>query len=146
MAHIDPPTMRMYTGVPYVPPTAWHQTAGPCNCACPDCERWTIFLALMLLTPPDNGACYMGSNQTVVMPLTGSVTEPWCVSLKGGLGDPLTVYVAERLFEGVIPHFVIGGVSWDYFTLASGKEACICFRDGNWVVTGDATGRNEGPT
>lgn len=115
----------------------------PCNCGCPDCTRYDILIVPTVLTVADKGGCYTGSNIAVAMPLTGTVDNTWCVGLKGNVGGPLTVYVAERLFEGDIPGFIIGGVKYDYFTLAAGEEACVCFNGINWVVTGDAVGAYE---
>lgn len=144
MALINPPTMHMHVGRPFTPPASYHWVNHPCDCGCPECTRWTIFLTTLTLIPSDQNECYTG-NSPVNMPLSGSVTVPWCVSLKGNTGT-LTVYPAERMFEGDIPTFVIDGREWDYFTLGAGEEACVCIGDdGNWHVTGDAHGAMEGP-
>ena len=147
MPTVPPPTERIIWGGPYTPPAAWHQDGHPCVCDdpsdCPDCTRWDIFIAPLTLTVEDEGACYTG-NLPVVMPLLNSVTEPWCVSLKGNTST-LAAYSAERLFEGAQPEFIIDGVAWEFFYLLAGEEACVCYRDGLWYVTGDAHGMNEGP-
>ena len=138
------PTEQIYTSRPYTPPAAWHQTGHPCNCGCLECARWSILIAPTSLTVGDKDDCYTG-NVPVSMPLAGSVTAPWCVSLKGNT-ETMTVYPAERRFEGDIPGFVIDGVEWDYFYLNAGEQACVCIGvDGNWLVTGDAHGANEQP-
>jgi hypothetical protein len=135
------PTESIHVGRPYTPPAAWHQTGHPCNCGCPECTRWTIFISPLTLVVGDKDACYTG-NLPVVMPLLNAVTEPWCVSLKGNTGT-LAAYAAERMFEGAQPEFIIDGVAWEYFYLSAGEQACVCYRDGFWYVTGDAHGSNE---
>lgn len=140
---IEPaPTMTIDWNRKYTAPENWNRNT-PCTCECGDCDRWTIFIAPLTLLPGDNGACYSGNSLPVSMPLLGSITEPWCVSLRS-IAAPVSVYVAERMFEGDIPGFIIDGVRYDYFTLADGGVACVCAQDGNWVVTGDAHGANEG--
>ena len=141
---VAPPSFEMHLGRPYTPPVAWHQVNKPCDCNdCPDCSRWDIFIAPLTLTVDYSGACYSGNGLPVVMPLIGTVTEPWCIKLRSVV-TPVSVYAGERMMEGTPPSFVIDGVEYDYFTIPAGEDVCVCFQDGNWLVTGNATGVDEG--
>ena len=78
------------------------------------------------------------------MPLTGGVSVPWCVTIRA-VSQSDSVYVAERMFEGDIPGFIVDGVRYDYLVVGAGEIVCVCIgEDGNWHVTGGGTGANEG--
>jgi hypothetical protein len=137
------PTEHIFLGRPYTPPAAWHQVNSPCLCGCPPCDRWTIFVSPAELDADYNGDCISGSNIPVIMPLTSTVTEPWCVTIRTVAGSN-DVYVFERMFEGDVPGFYIDGVRYDYVVVSAGEVVCVCFQDGNWVVTGGGHGVNGG--
>lgn len=143
MARADPhPDSLVRWSHPYEAPSHWHR-GSPCSCCAP-CDRYTSFIAPLVLTAGDEGECYSTAGAfQVTMPLITLVNSGWYVNLRN-TGANYSVYSSIWPSLGDI-HFIIDGVEYDYFYLSNGEVAQVRYLDDyHWLVTCGGHGMNGG--
>jgi hypothetical protein len=124
----------------------------PCSCAggdCPDCTRWSDLEGDQTynLLVSANGNCYIRqiNNVVVTMPLVVTITAAFCITVQNPLRPAGDVYIWLDTEEIADAHFSIDGVLYDYITVNPGGVVCVCYDGKNFIVTGSASGWQNGP-
>jgi hypothetical protein len=122
----------------------------PCSCGggdCPDCTSWINLEgdATYPILAAEIGNCYSRTknNIAILLPLVATIRTGFCVTVRNTALPDGDVYI--RPTPPDTTKFLVNDVLYDYITVNHGGTVCVCYNGTRFVVTGNASGWDDGP-